>query len=75
MLSASRFLRGNTHALHSSPAFTITFGNVATYSIIPHTAAAFVVKGVEVVRLVDVRSRSVSRNLTFDASPSFTLTM
>jgi hypothetical protein len=28
----SKSLVVRTHALHSSPAFTVTFGNVATYS-------------------------------------------
>jgi hypothetical protein len=30
---------GKTHALYSSPAFTVTFGNVTTYSIIPLPAS------------------------------------
>jgi len=71
----SKSLVVNTHALYSSPAFTVTFGNVATYSIMPEPAAGFVVEGVEVVRSQDVRSRSVSRNLTFDASPLFVVTI
>jgi hypothetical protein len=63
-----------TQALYSFPAFTVTFGNVATYSIIPALAAGFVVEGDKVVRLEDEASNaSVSRNLTFDASPSFTV--
>src|ERR687898_1025192 len=54
----SRVLTGNTHASYCPPAFTVTFGNVATYSIIPTPAAV-----------------SESRNLTFDASPLFTVTI
>lgn len=38
---SSRFLTGNTHALYYSPAFTVTFGNIATYSLISEPAAGF----------------------------------
>src|SRR5918993_977342 len=54
----SSVLTGNTHASYCPPAFTVTFGNVATYSIIPPPTAV-----------------SESRNLTFDASPLFTVTI
>src|SRR5918996_6231557 len=64
-----------THASYSAPEFTVTLGKVATYSIIPEPAAGFVVEGDRVVRSEDARSESVSRNLTFDASPLFTVTI
>jgi hypothetical protein len=49
-------------------------GKVATYSMIPDVAAGFIVEGAEVAGLEDAASNaSVSRNLTFDASPLFTV--
>jgi hypothetical protein len=60
-----------THALYSAPVLTVTFGNVATYSIIP-PATVLVVEGLE---LEDVKTASVSRNFTFDASPLFVVTI
>ena len=47
----SRTLTGNTHALYSSPASTVTFGKVATYSIISETAAGFVVGEVQIGKI------------------------
>src|ERR671914_1563353 len=62
-----------THALYSAPVLTVTFGNVATYSIIP--PAAGLVEGVELLRLEDVKRASESRNFTLDASPLFAVTI
>ena len=64
------------HVLYSVLAFTVTFGNVATYSIIPPFVAGLVVAGVNVVLgLGELRYCSVSRNFTLDASPLFTVTI
>jgi hypothetical protein len=58
----SRSLTGNTHALYSSPASTVTFGKVATYSIISEPAAGFMVEGDKVVRLEGAKNASISKN-------------
>src|SRR5215216_2584543 len=58
-----------THALYSAPAFTVTFGNVATYSIkwLP-VSPPLVFNGI-------TYGASDSRNLTLDASPLFVVTI
>src|SRR5215210_6084867 len=65
----SRSLVVNTHALYSSPAFTVTFGNVATYStrwlLLPSPALEFI---------GTTYGASESRNFTLDTSPLFTVT-
>lgn len=64
-----------THALYSAPVFTVTFGDVATYSIMPPPALGLVaVAVVEPVRL-EADSMSVSRNFTLDASPLLAVTI
>jgi hypothetical protein len=60
---------------YTSPTSTVMFGKVATYSIISEPAAGFVVEGDKVVRLEGAKNASVSKNLTFDASPLFTVTI
>jgi len=63
-----------THALYSVPEFTVTLGNVATYSIIPVLELGFGVVLKE-ERLDETGlNASVSRNLTLDDSPLFTET-
>ena len=47
----SKSLVVTTQASYCSPAFIVTFGKVATYSIIPASAVGFVVEGDKVVRL------------------------
>ncbi len=58
----SKLLVVITHALYSAPRSTLTFGNVATYSIIP-PAEGLVVDGVKAVGLGDFIDGSVSRIL------------
>src|SRR5215204_7258966 len=70
----SKLLVVITHALYSAPRSTVTFGNVATYSIIP-PAEGLVVDGVKAVGLGDFIDGSVSRNFTLDASPLFVVTI
>jgi hypothetical protein len=63
-----------TQVLYSSPEFTVTLGNVATYSKIPVLEFGFGVI-VKEVKLEEIGSNaSVSRNFTLDSSPLFTVT-
>jgi predicted dinucleotide-utilizing enzyme len=61
-----------THASYLSPEFTVTFGKVATNSIIPALESISVDETKEVK--LDGLKVSVSSNLTLDASPLFTVT-
>jgi hypothetical protein len=61
--------------LYSLPEFTVTFGNVATYSIIPPSVGGLIVEGAGELRLVEIDGNASDSNiLTFDASPLFTVT-
>src|SRR5215210_684196 len=61
-----------THALYSSPAFTVTFGNVATYStrwLLPPSAS------LELEFNGTTYGASESKNFTLESSPLFTITI
>jgi hypothetical protein len=62
--------------LYSAPEFTVIFGNVATYSIIPVSVGGLIVDGAGELRLVERDGNVFDSNvLTFDASPLFTVTI
>ena len=67
----SKLLVVITHALYSAPTFTVTFGKVATYSIIPPFIPGLVIA----VGLGNYGGGPVPRNFTLDASPLFVVTI
>ena len=71
----SKLLVVITHALYYAPTFTVTFGKVATYSIIPPFVPGLVIEGVKAVGLGNFGGEPVSRNFTLDASPLFAVTI
>ena len=70
----SKLLVVITHALYSAPIFTVTFGKVATYSIIPPFVPGLVIE-VKAVGLGNFGGGPVPRNFTLDASPLFVVTI